>query len=141
MAKLVADQKILRGTVGNTEESLGKTHENHTFLGGQVVLVQERLQAAALSVPPPNVRHVTLSAKHGKFPRTGLERRAGQKGRDEINLVRQRESMKLFAGERGRCAEKHRPIARTDAGTGGCCAHLSSLPREAFAESIPKRAR
>ncbi len=48
--ELVADQPVCRGGIRNAEQRLRHAHQEHAFLGRQVVLMQERFHSGGHSI-------------------------------------------------------------------------------------------
>ena len=50
LRKLVLDEFVRRRGIGNPQQRLGDTHQQHTFLRGKIVLRQKRLHARVFAL-------------------------------------------------------------------------------------------
>ena len=47
----VADQRVTRGAVGNTQQRFGQAHQRHAFLAGQREFLDQALDAPPVRLP------------------------------------------------------------------------------------------
>ena len=98
---LVANQRVARGVVGDTQQRLGHAHQRHAFLAGKRKLLYQCLDAAAILVAAQ-----ALHQAGGHF----FNRSALQRVRHLGQLHQQRQAFRLGTGPGGRDGRTQRRL-------------------------------